>query len=112
VPLVGLDIVLGRDPSLAAVVLDDASVDGMHARLIRQAGGNYLLRDQGSIAGTWVNYHLVPEAGTILEHGDLLQLGRVEFRFEVAGEIPQRELRVYPASDPLRPSGLSDQGQA
>jgi hypothetical protein len=112
VPLVGLDIVLGRDPSLAAVVLDDASVDGMHARLIRQAGGNYLLRDQGSIAGTWVNYHLVPEAGTILEHGDLLQLGRVEFRFEVAGEIPRRELRVYPASDPLRPSGLNDQGQA
>jgi len=36
----------------------------------------------------------------------------VEFRFEVAGEIPRRELRVYPASDPLRPSGLSDQGQA
>ena len=112
VPLVGLDIVLGRDPSLAAVVLDDASVDGMHARLIRQAGGSYLLRDQGSIAGTWVNYHLVPEAGTILEHGDLLQLGRVEFRFELAGEIPRRELRVYPASDTLRPSGLNDQGQA
>jgi hypothetical protein len=112
VPLLGLDIVLGRDPSLAAVVLDDPSVDGMHARLIRQAGGSYLLRDQGSIAGTWVNYHLVPEGGRVLEHGDLLQLGRVEFRFQVAGEAPQRELRVYPASDPLRPSGLDDQEQA
>jgi hypothetical protein len=111
VPLVGLDIVMGRDPSLAAVVLDDPSVDGLHARLIRQASGQYLLRDQGSIAGTWVNYHLVPEAGTILEHGDRLQLGRVEFRFELAGQPPQRELRVYPASDPLRPSGVSDQGQ-
>lgn len=112
VPLLGLDVVLGRDPSLAAIVLDDPSVDGMHARLIRQAGGRYLLRDQGSIAGTWVNYHLVPQGGTLLEHGDLLQLGRVEFRFEVVGEAPRRELRVYPASDPLRPRGHSGQDLA
>lgn len=112
VPLLGVDVVLGRDPSLAAIVLEDASVDGMHARLIRQAGGRYLLRDQGSIAGTWVNYHLVPQAGAVLEHGDLLQLGRVEFRFEVVGEMPRRELRVYPARDPLQPPGAIRQDQA
>lgn len=112
VPLLGVDVVLGRDPSLAAIVLDDPSVDGMHARLIRQAGGRYLLRDQGSVAGTWVNYHLVPQAGAVLEHGDLLQLGRVEFRFEVVGETPPRELRVYPARDPLQPPGASRQDLA
>lgn len=103
VPLSGIDVVLGRDATLATIVLDDPSVDGLHARLIRQAGGNYLLKDQGSVAGTWVNYALVPEQGQRLDHGDILQLGRVELRFRRSEAPPPRQIRVYPAPEPLLP---------
>lgn len=96
IPLTGVDLVFGRDASLAAIVLDDPSVERLHARLVRQADGEYLLRDQGSVAGTWVNYELVQSEGRRLQHGDLIQLGRVEFRFQLPGDRAPREIRVYP----------------
>jgi pSer/pThr/pTyr-binding forkhead associated (FHA) protein len=101
VPLTGIDVVLGRDASLAAVVLDDPSVERMHARLIRQADGDYLLRDQGSVAGSWINYELVPKSGQRLQHGDHIQLGRVEFRFQLPGDHPPRKIRITPDEGPL-----------
>lgn len=100
IPLSGVDVVLGRDASLAAIVLDDPSVERMHARLIRQADGDYLLRDQGSVAGTWVNYQLVGSNGRRLQHGDLLQLGRVELRFQLPGDQPPHQIRVVPDRQP------------
>jgi hypothetical protein len=101
VPLTGIDVVLGRDASLAAVVLDDPSVERMHARLIRQADGDYLLRDQGSVAGSWINYELVPKSGQRLQHGDHIQLGRVEFRFQLPGDHPPRKISISPDEGPL-----------
>ena len=100
IPLTGVDVVLGRDASLAAIVLDDPSVERMHARLIRQADGDYLLRDQGSVAGSWINYELVPKSGRRLQHGDHIQLGRVEFRFQLPGDRPPREIRISPDEGP------------
>ncbi len=100
VPLTGIDVVLGRDASLAAIVLDDPSVERMHARLIRQADGDYLLRDQGSVAGSWINYELVPKSGQRLQHGDHIQLGRVEFRFQLPGDHPPRKIRISPDEGP------------
>jgi hypothetical protein len=75
------ELTLGRDPSQATLVLDDPSMDALHARLSRSESGTFRIMDQGSIAGTWVNYIPVPEDGVILEHGDLLHLGRVCLRF-------------------------------
>ena len=100
VPLTGVDVVLGRDASLSTVVLDDPSVERMHARLIRQADGDYLLRDQDSIAGSWINYELVPKSGQKLHHGDHIQLGRVEFRFQVPGDHPPRKIQISPDEGP------------
>jgi hypothetical protein len=94
VPLVGSDIILGRDSSLSAVHLDDPSVSGLHARLTRLANGEYLIRDQGSSAGTWVNYEPISEDGHILEHGDLIQLGRIMYRFTLTNVPSAKEIRV------------------
>jgi hypothetical protein len=102
IALTGVDVVFGRDASLAAIVLDDPSVERMHARLVRQADGEYLLRDQGSVAGTWVNYELLQSQGRRLQHGDLIQLGRVEFRFQLPGDRAPREIRVYPDATRLK----------
>lgn len=81
-PVGNEEIVLGSDPLQATLVLDDPSVDPVHARLQPQQGAFYLL-DNGSTAGTWVNYAVVPDKGIKLEHGDLVHVGRVGFRFSL-----------------------------
>jgi len=95
-PLTGAELTLGRDASLAAVTIDDPSVSSIHARLIRRAGGSFFLRDQGSVAGTWVNYEQVSQDGRELQHGDLIHLGRVAFRFQLKDPPPARPVRITP----------------
>ncbi len=94
IPLTGVDIIVGSDPSLAAVPIEDPSIDGMHARLIRQVDGGYVVRDQDSKAGTWVNFEPLPEAGRKLEHGDLIQFGGTTFRFQLTNPPPPRIIRI------------------
>jgi pSer/pThr/pTyr-binding forkhead associated (FHA) protein len=109
IPLVGTDLVLGRDASISAAQLDDPSVSALHARLIRLASGDYLIRDQGSVAGTWVNYQPIPERGKILRHGDLIHLGRVGLRFQLPNPPPEGQFRVK-SVDSVRPtSSLEDE---
>lgn len=98
IPLTGGDVILGRDPSMTPAPLLDPSVSNLHARLIRQAGGNYLLKDQGSEAGTWVNYEEVSEEGRILSHGDLIHIGRVKMRFLQSAPPPPATIRIYPSA--------------
>lgn len=78
------EITIGSDPQRATVVLDDPSVDGLHARLVKNEAGIYILNDAGSTAGTWVNYTILPKDGICLEHNDLIHIGRSHFRFTQA----------------------------
>jgi hypothetical protein len=95
IPLIGTDIFIGSDPSLTAVPLEDPSVDRMHARLIRQVDGGYLLKDQGSVAGTWVNYEEIPDEGLLLSDGDHINFGRALFQFSQRNISLRRIIRVY-----------------
>ena len=80
--LTATEITLGSDPKRATLVVpDDPSVDGLHARVKKDEAGAYILTDAGSIAGTWVNYTLLPPEGTCLENNDLIHLGRSSYRF-------------------------------
>jgi hypothetical protein len=99
IPLIGVDLTFGRDAALASVVLDDASISGLHARLIRQADGGYILKDQGSLGGTYVNFAPVPESGSRLHHGDRVHIGRLSFRFRLADAPPPRTVRVTSAAE-------------
>ncbi len=81
IPIPAEGFAIGSDPSLAELTLDDASVDALHARLTRQEDGSYRLADAGSVAGVWVNYTPVSPSGARLEHGDLVHIGRIGFRF-------------------------------
>lgn len=63
---------LGRHPD-SDVLLDDITVSRRHAEVVRTAEG-YLVRDVGSLNGTYVNQHRVEEAA--LRHGDELQVGK------------------------------------
>ena len=99
IPLTGVEFIFGSDPSMTSAPLLDPSVAGIHARLTRQAAGDYLLRDQGSIAGTWINYELVSDEGYLLKHGDIIHIGRQVFRFRLPTPPPPPEVRIHPAKD-------------
>jgi hypothetical protein len=107
IPLIGTDIFIGSDPSLTAVPLEDPSADRMHARLIRHVDGSYLLKDQGSVAGTWVNYKEVPKEGLLLSDGDRIHFGRAFFQFIRPNAPHRRIIHVYKleskGEDPLKP---------
>ncbi|MDR3573344.1 MAG: FHA domain-containing protein [Anaerolineaceae bacterium] len=83
-PITQLEVTLGSDPRQASCVIDLPSVNRLHARLFQNPENNYFLADCGSVAGTWVNYVLVADEGVRLEHGDLIQIGRAAFRFELS----------------------------
>ena len=78
---------IGRHPD-SDVFLDDITVSRRHVVVERDDDG-YLLRDVGSLNGTYVNRKRVDEAR--LKWGDEVQIGRYRLTFIVGGERPDRE---------------------
>jgi pSer/pThr/pTyr-binding forkhead associated (FHA) protein len=74
---------VGRAPD-ASVFLDDVTVSRAHAVFERRAGGEWFVRDVGSLNGTYVNGEQVDE--TKLAAGDEVQVGRFKLVFFSAGE--------------------------
>jgi len=77
----GEDFSIGSDAAQAVIQLDEPSVDPLHARFTLDMEGTFLLEDEHSISGTWINYTSVPKAGVKVEHDDLIHFGRNGFRF-------------------------------
>lgn len=95
IPLGNDEIVIGSDRKKADYVLVHSSVSQRHSRIFKDADGNYRIADAGSSSGTWVNYAPVSTRGVSLEHGDLVQFGRLAYVFEVHGAAPKR-VQVLP----------------
>lgn len=70
--LEGDRVSVGRVPD-NDIQLDDFTVSRQHAVFVQQ-GGAWLVRDLGSLNGTYVNNRRVDES--VVEHGDALQIGR------------------------------------
>lgn len=68
----------GRHPD-SDIFLDDITVSRRHAELRRDELGNYVVRDVGSLNGTYVNRTRVDEAQ--LADGDELQIGMFKLVF-------------------------------
>ena len=56
------------------LLLDDITVSRRHAEIARAKDGGYLVRDVGSLNGTYVNRERVEERSLV--HGDELQVGK------------------------------------
>ena len=65
-------VTAGRHQS-SDVFLDDISVSRRHAKFLRTSDGT-VVKDQGSLNGTYVNRELVDEC--LLRHGDEVQIGK------------------------------------
>jgi predicted component of type VI protein secretion system len=75
-------VVIGR-MNTCDIAIQDKSVSREHARLSR-LGTGYLLEDLNSTNGTLVNGSRIAEA-TVVQTGDLLTFGTVEFRLDSMG---------------------------
>jgi hypothetical protein len=94
IPVITPEMTFGSDPIQATRILDDPSVSPLHARL-KEENGEYILSDEKSVAGTWVNYEPLT-APRRLQHGDVLQIGRLSYRF-ILRKPPERPApRVTP----------------
>ena len=81
IAVIDKEMVFGTDPAQCNQILDDASVSSIHARLRKTDDGGYLLLDNNSIAGTWVNYEPIPREGYRLAHGDMVNFGQLTYKF-------------------------------
>jgi hypothetical protein len=81
------EMTFGADPTQATNVLGDACIAPLHARIVRN-GKEFLLSDNNSVAGTWLNYESIPQEGRILAHGDVVNFGKLTYRF-VLGKPPK-----------------------
>jgi pSer/pThr/pTyr-binding forkhead associated (FHA) protein len=88
IELTTADMTLGREADAVDVILDDPSVSRLHARIRRNAAGEYWLYDEGSIMGTFLNYERLGLAPRRMQHGDVVQIGRVTLRFRL--ELPRQ----------------------
>ncbi len=69
---------IGRDPQYE-VFLNDMTVSRLHAS-IQQSNGAYVIQDEQSFNGVWVNNRSV--TNKMLEPGDFVQIGRYGFIFD------------------------------
>ncbi len=97
IPITERELTFGTDPTRASRLLDDPSVSPLHATLWRDESGEFYLRDEKSVAGTWVNYEPLGSQTCRLRHGDILHIGQVSYRF-LLNKPPER-----PAPRLIRP---------
>lgn len=101
IPLIEKETTFGTDPVQAVYVLDHPSVAALHARIKRTEGDEFLLIDNGTVAGTWVNYEPVAQEGRILKHGDMVNFGQLFYRFTLKKPPAEAEPKITPEA----PSG-------
>ncbi|MGO9197905.1 MAG: FHA domain-containing protein [Acidimicrobiales bacterium] len=74
---------VGRHPE-SEIFLDDITVSRRHAEFIRE-GASYVVKDVGSLNGTYVNRERIDEA--TLASGDEVQIGKFKLVFLSTGQV-------------------------
>ena len=85
---------IGRSESAQVPLFGDPNISPIHASIVRQ-GPNYILTDNGSPIGTYVNGQRVGQV--VLFHGAHVQIGGFALQFLLKGHAaPQRGPEAYP----------------
>ena len=77
------ETIIGSDATLANFILESPAVSPQHALIIKNIRGSVTIADLGSEYGTWVNYAPISRAGVLLHNGDLVQIGKLIFRYSI-----------------------------
>jgi pSer/pThr/pTyr-binding forkhead associated (FHA) protein len=89
-PVLGSRYLLNREVTRAGrhpesdLFLDDITVSRRHAELVRKDDGTMVIRDVGSLNGTYVNRDRIEE--TVLSGGDEVQIGKFKLVYLIAGD--------------------------
>jgi hypothetical protein len=90
----GREVRLGRDRRANTVTLNDISISRIHA-IIAGRGTDFIIRDEGSRGGTFVNRHRLRSSERHrLNHNDVVQFYTFSYRFvmaEAPTEVPDAE---------------------
>ncbi len=97
IPLSAPEMTFGADPTQATNVLGDPCIAPLHARLQR-TGEQFLLLDNNAVAGTWVNYEPIPQEGQALTHGDVVNFGKLTYRFALGKPPAPQKPTLTPLS--------------
>lgn len=74
------EVTIGRHPD-SAIFFDDVTVSRRHARVTRDAGGQYTLHDAGSLNGTYLDGERIESA--LLREGAQVQVGKFRLVFVI-----------------------------
>lgn len=99
-----LPVTIGRE-SDCDVQLNDDRVSRAHAKLQDHAG-KVILTDLASTNGTRVNGH--PIQMRVMQHGDIMLIGRCVLRFSQADDEPMTDLDIEHKTTTERPDELDD----
>lgn len=87
IELVSENTRLGRDEELVQVVFANRGVSRLHARITaepdRTGGQRFVLYDEGSTSGTYVNFKPVGINGQQLQDGDTIHVGPVRLQIKI-----------------------------
>jgi len=75
--------VIGSKPGNEVSLIQDNSVSGVHATILYR-NKKFLLRDEFSTNGTFLNNKIVEEETPILKDGDIIKVGNTIFMFKIA----------------------------
>ncbi len=74
------------------VILPDPQISRHHAEIVMQ-GGRWVIADLGSANGTYVNGQRIT-GPHVLDHGDLIRLGKTQFQVEIEGALAAQDTLV------------------
>lgn len=72
---------VGSDPS-NNLILTDRSIAKVHALINREIDGTFIVVDQKTLTGTWIDHESVHGKGKALKNGNLIHFGRIGYRYE------------------------------
>jgi len=73
--------VIGSNVNCEVSVIQDKSVSGTHATILYR-NNKFLIRDEFSTNGTFVNDKIVEEQAVVLKDGDVIKVGNTIFKFK------------------------------
>lgn len=101
---------VGRDEELAQVTLANRSVSRLHARITveqDQSGEErFMLYDEGSTSGTYVNFDQVGINGQQLQDDDMINFGQVRCQIKIKAKAPAHDATI--AMAPIHPGTVAD----